>query len=68
MISAEAKRRLAIRNGEIDPTSNDNFIINYEPTIEIIERDGKNSVDAENRGQRILDDASIPEIEHAGED
>lgn len=29
MISAEAKRRLAIRNGEIDPTSNDNFIINY---------------------------------------
>lgn len=68
MISAEAKRRLAIRNGEIDPTSNDNFIINYEPTIEIIEKDGKNSVDAENRGQRILDDASIPEIEHAGED
>lgn len=68
MISAEAKRRIAIRNGEIDPTSNDNFIINYEPTIEIIEKDGKNSVDAENRGQRILDDASIPEIEHAGED
>lgn len=68
MISAEAKRRLAIRNGEIDPTSNDNFIINYEPTIEIIERDGKNSVDAENRGQAILDDASIPEVEHAGED
>lgn len=68
MISAEAKRRLAIRNGEIDPTSNDNFIINYEPTIEIIEKDGKNSVDAENRGQRILDDASIPEIEHAVED
>lgn len=68
MISAEAKRRLAIRNGEIDPTSNDNFIINYEPTIEIIEKDGKNSVDAENRGQAILDDASIPEIEHAGED
>ena len=68
MISAEAKRRLAIRNGEIDPTSNDNFIINYEPTIEIIEKDGKNSVDAENRGQRILDDASIPEVEHAVED
>lgn len=68
MISAEAKRRLAIRNGEIDPTSNDNFIINYEPTIEIIEKDGKNSIDAENRGQAILDDASIPEIEHAGED
>ena len=67
MISAEAKRRLAIRNGEIDPTSNDNFIINYEPTIEIIEKDGKNSVDAKNRGQRILDDASIPEIEHAVE-
>lgn len=62
------KRRLAIRNGEIDPTSNDNFIINYEPTIEIIEKDGKNSVDAENRGQRILDDASIPEIEHSVED
>lgn len=68
MISAEAKRRLAIRNGEIDPTSNDNFIINYEPTIEIIERDGKNSVDAENRGQRILDDVSIPEVEHSVED
>ena len=68
MISAETKRRLAIRNGEINPTSNDNFIINYEPTIEIIEKDGKNSVDAENRGQRILDDASIPEIEHAVED
>ena len=68
MISSEAKRRLAIRNGEIDPTSNDNFIIDYEPTIEIIEKDGKNSVDAENRGQAILDDASIPEIEHAVED
>lgn len=68
MISAEAKRRLAIRNGEIDPTSNDNFIINYEPTIEIIEKDGKNSVDAENRGQAILDDASIPEVEHSVED
>lgn len=60
------KRRLDTRNG-IDESS-DNFVINYEPTIEIIERDGKNSVDAENRGQRILDDASIPEIEHAGED
>jgi hypothetical protein len=68
MISAEAKRRLAIRNGEIDPTSNDNFIINYDPTIEIIEKDGKNSIDAENRGQAILDDASIPEIEHSVED
>ena len=68
MISAEAKRRLAIRNGEINPTSNDNFIINYEPTIEIIEKDGKNSVDAENRGQAILDDASIPEVEHSVED
>lgn len=68
MISAEAKRRLAIRNGEIDPTSNDNFIINYEPTIEIIEKDGKNSVDAENRGQAILDEASTSEVEHAVED
>ena len=70
MISAEAKRRLAIRNGEIDPTSNDNFIINYEPTIEIIEKDGKEkeNIEAENRGQRILDDASIPEVEHAVED
>lgn len=62
MISAEAKRRLAIRNGEIDPTSNDNFIINYEPTIEIIEKDSRTKIEAENRGQRILDDASIPEI------
>lgn len=60
------KRRLDTRNG-IDESS-DNFVINYEPTIETIERDGKNSVDAENRGQRILDDASIPEIEHAVED
>lgn len=60
------KRRLDTRNG-IDESS-DNFVINYEPTIEIIERDGKNSVDAENRGQAILDDASIPEIEHSGED
>lgn len=62
------KRRLAIRNGEIDPTSNDNFVINYEPTIEIIEKDGKTNIEAENRGQRILDDASIPEVEHAVED
>lgn len=66
MISAEAKRRLDTRNG-IDE-SNDNFIISYEPTIEIIERDGKNNIEAENRGQAILDDASIPEIEHAVED
>ena len=60
------KRRLDTRNG-IDESS-DNFTINYEPTIEIIEKDGKNSVDAENRGQAILDDASIPEVEHSGED
>ena len=60
------KRRLDTRNG-IDESS-DNFVINYDPTIEIIERDGKNSVDAENRGQKILDDASIPEIEHSVED
>ena len=66
MISAEAKRRLDTRNQRGD--SPDNFVINYEPTIEIIEKDGKNSVDAENRGQAILDDASIPEIEHAVED
>lgn len=62
------KRRLAIRNGEGELTNNNNFIINYEPIIEIIEKDGKNSVDAENRGQRILDEASISEVEHAGED
>ena len=60
------KRRLDTRNG-IEKSS-DNFVINYEPTIEIIERDGKNNIEAENRGQIILDDASIPEIEHAGED
>lgn len=60
------KRRLDTRNG-IDESS-DNFVINYDPTIEIIEKDGKNSVDAENRGQAILDDASIPEVEHAVED
>ena len=68
MISDATKRRLDTRNGKDEVTSNDNFVINYDPTIEIIERDGKNSVDAENRGQAILDDASIPEIEHAGED
>ena len=60
------KRRLDTRNG-VDESS-DNFVINYDPTIEIIEKDGKNSVDAENRGQAILDDALIPEIEHSGED
>ena len=51
------KRRTDTRNQRED--SPDNFIIDYDPTIEIIERDGKNSVDAENRGQRILDDTSI---------
>ena len=60
------KRRLDTRNQRED--SLDNFIIDYNPTIEIIEKDGKNNIDAENRGQRILDDASIPEIEHAVED
>ena len=60
------KRRTDTRNERSE--SNDNFVINYDPTIEIIEKDGKNSVDAENRGQRILDDASIPEVEHAVED
>lgn len=60
------KRRLDTRNG-VDESS-DNFVINYDPTIEIIEKDGKNSVDAENRGQAILDDAFIPEIEHSVED
>lgn len=64
MISDATKRRLDTRNER--ESSSDNFVINYEPTIEIIEKDGKNSVDAENRGQRILDDASIPEIEHSG--
>lgn len=59
------KRRLDTRNG-IDESS-DNFIISYEPAIEIIERDGKNNIEAENRGQAILDDASIPEVEHAVE-
>lgn len=68
MISAEAKRRLDTRNQRED--SPDNFVINYEPTIEIIEKDGKEkeNIEAENRGQRILDDASIPEVEHAVED
>lgn len=60
------KRRLDTRNG-IEKSS-DNFVINYEPTIEIIERDGKNNIEAENRGQAILDDASIPEVEHSVED
>jgi hypothetical protein len=61
------KRRLDTRNG-IDESS-DNFVINYDPTIEIIEKDdGKENIKAENRGQRILDDASIPEVEHSGED
>lgn len=60
------KRRTDTRNERSE--SNDNFVINYDPTIEIIEKDGKNSVDAENRGQRILDDASIPEVEHSIED
>lgn len=66
MISAEAKRRLDTRNQRED--NPDNFIISYEPTIEIIEKDGKENIEAENRGQAILDDAFIPEIEHAGED
>ena len=60
------KRRLDTRNQRED--SPDNFVISYEPTIEVIERDGKNKIEAENRGQRILDDASIPEIEHSVED
>ena len=66
MISEATQKRLDTRNQR--ESSSDNFVINYEPTIEIIERDSKNSVDAENRGQRILDDASFSEIEHAGED
>ena len=66
MISDATKRRLDTRNER--ESSSDNFVINYEPTIEIIEKDGKNSVDAENRGQAILDDAFIPEIEHSVED
>ncbi len=62
------KRRLAIRNGEYEPTRNDNFIIDYDPTIEIIEKDGKENIEAENRGQMMLDDLLIPEVEHAGKD
>lgn len=69
IFSDETKRRLAIRNGECETTSNDNFIIDYEPTIEIIEKDdGKDNIEAENRGQKMLDDLLIPEVEHAGED
>ena len=60
------KRRLDTRNQRED--SPDNFIIDYDPTIEIIEKDGKTNIEAENRGQAILDDASIPEIEHSVED
>lgn len=60
------KRRLDTRNQRED--SPDNFVISYEPTIEIIEKDGKTNIEAENRGQAILDDASIPEVEHSGED
>lgn len=66
MISAEAKRRLDTRNQRED--SPDNFVINYEPTIEIIEKDSRTKIEAENRGQAILDDASISEVEHAVED
>ena len=62
------KRRLDTRNGKDEVTSHDNFVINYDPTIEIIEKDGKTNIEAENRGQAILDDASIPEVEHAVED
>lgn len=60
------KRRLDTRNQRED--SPDNFIIDYEPTIEIIEKDVKTNIEAENRGQAILDDAYIPEVEHSGED
>lgn len=60
------KRRLDTRNQRED--SPDNFVINYEPTIEIIEKDGKENIEAENRGQAILNDASISEVEYAGED
>lgn len=60
------QKRLDTRNQR--ESSPDNFVINYDPTIEIIERDGKNKIKAENRGQAILDDASIPEIEHSVED
>ena len=60
------KRRLDTRNQRKD--SPDNFIIDYNPTIEIIEKDSRTNIEAENRGQAILDDASIPEVEHSGED
>lgn len=66
MISDATKRRLDTRNER--ESSSDNFIISYEPTIEIIEKDGKTNIEAENRGQAILDDASIPEVEHSVED
>ena len=66
MISDATKRRLDTRNERED--SPDNFIISYEPTIEIIEKDSRTKIEAENRGQAILDDASIPEIEHSVED
>ena len=66
MISAETKRRLDTRNQRED--SPDNFIIDYNPTIEIIEKDSRTKIEAENRVQAILDDASIPEVEHSGED
>lgn len=60
------KRRLDTRNQRED--SPDNFIIDYNPTIEVIEKDSKTNIEAENRGQAILNDASIPEIEHSVED
>jgi hypothetical protein len=66
MISDATKRRLDTRNERED--SPDNFIISYEPTIEIIEKDSRTKIEAENRGQAILDDASISEVEHAVED
>ena len=67
MISEATQKRLDTRNQR--ESSPDNFVINYDPTIEIIEKDDdKNNIEAENRGQRILDDAFIPEVEHAGED
>lgn len=66
MISDATKRRLDTRNER--ESSSDNFVINYDPTIEIIEKDGKTNIEAENRGQAILDDASISEVEHSVED
>lgn len=60
------KRRTDTRKQRED--SPDNFIISYEPTIEIIDKDSRTKIEAENRGQRILDDASIPEVEHSVED